>query len=188
MSTTVDDILADLQKFYSKKLNPAQLARYGAELEKLDEDVLCKAIFAVEDKEVVFPTVFIIRRHYNEVAESQAAQQNYKAPIFADLERNANRTTHGRESMRLMVDFKNGKFDREQYLAIMLAMEEKYPGVGWKGNAHSLKKFWDSEPRRYAIGREYLERIWRLQDAAGMTVYNSPEWYLESLKMDIRRD
>lgn len=161
MSTTVDDILVDLQKFYSKKLNDAQLTRYSAELCKLDEDALCKTIFAVEDKEVLFPTVFIIRRYYNEVIEARHDQQKQQAPIFADIERNANRTTHGRDSIQLMLNLRQGKMGRDEYLAGMLALDEKYPEVGWKRNAVSLKKFWDAELERHAKGEGYLNRIGR---------------------------
>jgi hypothetical protein len=31
-------------------------------------------------------------------------------------------------------------------------------------------------------GRDYLERIWRMQDAAELPSFNNPEWYTERLK------
>jgi hypothetical protein len=169
LSDTIDEILKDLQKFYSKKLNESQIVFYREKLSVVNEGDLCKAVMALKGKEVVLPTVSIVWRYLTEVREQRGRSEKAQAPIFADIQRNSKSTTHGREAVKLLLALRTGDIGREQYLTGMYEMEGKYPGIGWKENADELKTLWDEEPIRHEKGRRYLERIWRLQDANGET-------------------
>jgi len=158
-SNTIAEILKDLQKFYSKPLNPTQLEFYINSLRPLDEDDLCKAVIALKAKEVILPTVSIIRKYLNEAREQRLQSEKERAPIFADIKRNAQQSSSGKDAIELMQSLFDHKINRDQYLAGMYAMEEKYPGRGWQKNADELKEFYASEEERHAKSKIYLERI-----------------------------
>lgn len=137
-----------------------------------------------------FPSLADLFAIEQEMREATWAKVKTQTPDVKDL-LNPNRTTsnHGKEALALIARLASGKMSREQYLAAMYAMHEKYPNIqperdNWKHAADELKAFWDSEPKRQESGRRYLERIWRAQDAKQFTAHNNPDWYVESLKRD----
>lgn len=181
---TISDILADLQKFYGKTLTQAQAGFYRSEMAELNEGDLCNAILACKRSEPpqFFPSMITIRKHYEVAQQQRFDREKEKAPIFADLKKNADTTAHGRQAIRLMIDLYEKKRNRQQYLAGMREMDKKFPSFGWAQAATELEQWWATEEKRHEVGKKYLERIWRMQDANGLKSFNNPDWYLKRLK------
>lgn len=178
-TNVIDDILQDMQKFFGRNLSQVQEAFYRAEMLDMDETDLCSAILSVKRNEPpgMLPTLAVIRKHYSQALEQRLARDKEKAPIFADVERNANKSKHGMEAVKLMVSLYTGGANRERYLVDMRAMDEKYPGMGWGKAAKELEAFWKSEGQRHLKSRAYLTKVWSLQDANGFRTINNPPWY-----------
>jgi len=164
-SETIREIIAELERFYDKKLNSSRKDFYALELSKLDEDDLCRAVIRLRTKETLFPTVATIQRYVWDEREARLEKEKATAPDFSFLKTNAEKTEHGRKSIALMQDLYEGRKTRAEYVAAMYQMDKDYPGIGWKENADELKAFWDSEPQRHEKGQRYLERIWAEVDA-----------------------
>lgn len=164
--SVIDDIITDLQKFYSKQMNDTQVLFWRSQLNQLDEDDLCAGIIALKGKEPTtwLPSTFTVRKYAAEAREIRLNREKEKAPIFSDLERNANRTEHGRRAIRLMRGLNEGRSTRANYLAAMYSLDREFPAYGWAIQADELKAFWDSESERHEVGKRYLARIGKLDE------------------------
>lgn len=161
--SVVDDVLQDLQRFYGRQLNDAQAGFWRSQMAQLDEDDLCAGVVALKGREPILwlPNIVTIRKYVNEAREARLNREKERAPVFSDLERNANRTRHGRESIALIRRVTEGKLSRDECLAGMYEMDRKYPAYGWAGQADELRRFWLIEKDRHEIGKDALEGIAR---------------------------
>ncbi len=164
---TVYDIIEDFQKFYGKQLNDTMRGFWLSQLSQLDEEDLCNGVVALKGREPTtwLPNLATVKKYYFEAREARLNLEKAKAPTYNDLERSA-RSDHGRQAIRLMLDMSKGLLTRAQYLAKMRDMHRMFPKYNWIEHADEIEEFWANEPKRHAKGRDYLERIWRLQDAS----------------------
>lgn len=77
-------IVAELVRFYDKKLSEAQELFYEASMDDCDDDLLCKAIMALKKGEPPnrFPTVATIRKYYLEQKDQGWQRQKRSAPRY----------------------------------------------------------------------------------------------------------
>ena len=185
MNLVIEEIIEDLQKFYNKQLNDVQIEFWRSQLAMLDENDLCAGVMTLKGRESTawMPNISTIKKYTLEAREIRLNQEKAKAPTFNDLERTT-RSQHGRDSIDLMMDLNQGRIGRVEYIARMREMGNKYPKFkeDWDREANELEAFWASEEKRYAVGKEYLTRIWKMQDEAGFPSFNNPDWYLQRKK------
>jgi hypothetical protein len=179
---TIDFLIQDWEKFYDKKLNTPRRDFYALQMAKLDEDDLCRAGPYIKQREVVFPTVQVIEKYTHICAEERWERDKKNAPGMADLRKSGESTPNGRDALDLMYSLYDGRRYREQYLARMYELDNKYPNFGWNVAANDLKKFWQDEPERHATGNRYLERIFAEIDSRRNLNRNKIHQQLEWLK------
>jgi len=160
MSEIAEDITKDLQAFYGRQLNKNAETFYVACLSALNEIDLSGAWTVIKQKERAFPTIDKIKEYCSEVRDYRFKQEKINVPDWSQLEKSG-ATPNGLATIQMMKDLYEGKHTRQQYLAKMFDMENKYPGIGWQKNANELKKFWESEPERQKKGEQVIANLRR---------------------------
>jgi len=145
--------LSDLQRFYGKQLNDAQIAFYAKELGTIDDMILTVAIRECMRSERFFPTVKVLSGYVSQARQSAWQQKKDTEPKELPPQRSPDRECI-RESFKLLhrvlpTRYGPPKLRGPALLSKMRFMEKTWPGLGWEQCARESETFLQrkSQPR-----------------------------------------
>ena len=149
----VVDHLSNLQRFYGRQLNDAQIAFYAKELGTIDDIILTGAIRECIRSERFFPTVKVLSGYVSQARQSVWKQKKESEPKELPPQRSSDRE-HVRESFKLLHRVLPTRYGPPELrgsalLSEMRFMEKTWPALGWEQCAREFETFLQrkSQPR-----------------------------------------
>jgi hypothetical protein len=154
--------LERLVTFFDKKMNAIQTAEY-LKVFALNVDIARQVVDELIQGEQRFPPLAAVHRKILELREQEWRRQKARAPGFGAVaaERGAP-ADYARDARHVIATFLDGEVSRAERVKLMRAMDEAYPGLGWREAADSMEKFYAKRaagfPARVGIWAEGEER------------------------------